>query len=248
MTPPAVVSRAEWTRAREALLQREKELTRLRDAISRQRRELPWVRIDKEYRFDTPQGPRTLARLFEGRSQLLIYHFMLDPSWAEGCKSCSFWADSYNGIGVHLAARDVTMVTVSRAPLPQIEAFKQRMGWSFPWVSSHGSDFNRDFHVTFTDEERQGDVYYNYGRRRFGSSEAPGASAFARDDAGAVYHTYSCYARGLDALNSAYQWLDLTPKGRAEDGLKYPMAWVRHHDRYHAAAVLEVKGAGATRS
>jgi predicted dithiol-disulfide oxidoreductase (DUF899 family) len=243
MTPRPIVSRDEWTRARIALLAREKALTRLRDEISAERRALPWVRIDKDYRFGTDHGDRSLAELFDGRSQLLVYHFMHDPSWAEGCKSCSFWADSYNGIGVHLAQRDVTMVTVSRAPLPQIVAFKKRMGWSFPWVSSTGSDFNRDFHVTFTDEERQGEVYYNYGRRRFGSPEAPGASAFARDAAGVVYHTYSCYARGLDALNSAYQWLDLAPMGRDEADLKYPMAWVRHHDRYAAPAVLEVGGA-----
>ncbi len=238
MTTHAVVSRDEWTAARRALLADEKELTRLRDALARRRRELPWLRVDKEYLFDTPSGPRPLAQLFEGRSQLLIYHFMFDPSWTEGCKSCSYWADSYAGIGVHLAQRDVTMVTVSRAPRAVFEPFKLRMGWTFPWVSSFGSDFNYDFHVTFTDEERQGLVDYNYQQRKFGSSEAPGASVFYRDTDGAVDHTYSCYARGLDAMNAAYQWLDLTPKGRDEATLAYPMAWLRHRDRYDTPAML----------
>jgi predicted dithiol-disulfide oxidoreductase (DUF899 family) len=227
-----VVSREEWTTARIALLDREKELTRLRDAISRERRALPWVRIAKPYVFDGPNGNETLGDLFDGRSQLLVYHFMFDPSWSEGCKSCSFWADNYNGIDVHLAHRDVTMVTVSRAPLDVIEAFKRRMGWTFKWVSSFASDFNRDFQVTFTEEERRGEVLYNYQPRRFGSPEAPGASVFYRDADGAIYHTYSCYARGLDAMNGAYQWLDLAPKGRDEDGLRSTMAWVRHHDKY----------------
>jgi len=241
MTNRPVVSPDEWLNARKRLLAREKELTRLRDDISRQRRDLPWVRIDQQYEFDTPTGRRTLADLFEGRSQLLVYHFMFDPSWTEGCKSCSFWADNYAGIGVHLAQRDVTMITVSRAPLAAFEPFKRRMGWNFTWVSSFGSDFNRDFHVTFSEEERREDVDYNYGRRRFGSPEAPGASVFYRDADGTVYHTYSCYARGLDAMNGAYQWLDLTPKGRDEDGLKTTMAWLRHHDRYEG--MLEVGSA-----
>ena len=227
-----VVSRDEWTRARVALLAQEKELTRLRDAISRQRRELPWVRIDKDYVFEGPQGKQNLGDLFEGRSQLLVYHFMFDPSWSDGCKSCSFWADNYDGIGVHLAQRDVTMVTISRAPLPTLEAFKRRMGWTFTWLSSFGSDFNHDFHVTFTDDERMGDVDYNFELRKFGAPEAPGASVFYRDEDSVVYHTYSCYARGLDAMNGAYQWLDLTPKGRDEDGLPSTMAWLRHHDKY----------------
>jgi predicted dithiol-disulfide oxidoreductase (DUF899 family) len=230
------VSRDEWLHARTALLAREKALTRLRDEVSRERRALPWVRIEKDYVFDAPRGPMSLADLFDGRSQLLVYHFMFDPSWTDGCKSCSFWADNYNGVVVHLAHRDVTMVTVSRAPLPTLEAFKARMGWTFPWVSSHGSDFNHDFHVTFTDDERRGDVDYNYQRQSFGSPEAPGASVFARDADGAVYHTYSCYSRGLDAMNGAYQWLDLTPKGRDEEGLRSTMAWLRHHDRYDGDA------------
>ena len=229
-----VVSRQEWTAARIALLAREKELTHLRDEISRERRALPWVRIDKPYVFDGPSGKVTLTELFEGRSQLLVYHFMFDPGWSEGCKSCSFWADNYNGVDVHLAHRDVTMVTVSRAPLDVLESFKRRMGWTFKWVSSFGNDFNHDFHVTFTEDERHGEVSYNYQQQRFGSPEAPGASVFYRDEDGSVYHTYSCYARGLDALNGAYQWLDLTPKGRDEDGLRSTMAWVRHHDKYEA--------------
>jgi len=215
-----------------ALLAQEKELTRLRDAISRQRRELPWVRIDMDYVFEGPKGKQTLGDLFEGRSQLLVYHFMFDPGWSDGCKSCSFWADNYDGIGVHLARRDVTMVTISRAPLPTLKAFKRRMGWTFTWLSSFGSDFNHDFHVTFTEDERRGDVDYNFERRKVGAPEAPGASVFYWDEDGVVYHTYSCYARGLDAMNGAYQWLDLTPKGRDEDGLPSTMAWVRHHDKY----------------
>jgi predicted dithiol-disulfide oxidoreductase (DUF899 family) len=227
-----VVAPDEWTKARVALLAQEKELTRLRDAISRQRRELPWVRIDKDYSFEGSRGTQTLSDLFEGRSQLLVYHFMFDPGWSDGCKSCSFWADNYDGIDVHLAQRDVTMVTISRAPFPTLDAFKRRMGWTFTWLSSFGSDFNHDFHVTFTEEERKGDVDYNFGRRTFGAPEAPGASVFYRDGDGAVYHTYSCYARGLDAMNGAYQWLDLTPKGRDEDGLPSTMAWLRHHDTY----------------
>ena len=229
-----VVSRDEWTAARLELLAQEKELTRMRDEVSRRRRALPWVRIDKDYVFEGPNGRETLGDLFAGRSQLLVYHFMFDPSWTEGCKSCSFWADNYAGAIVHLAQRDLTMVTVSRAPLPVLEAFRQRMGWRFKWVSSFGSDFNHDFQVSFTAEERQGPVRYNFAMRRFGSPEAPGASVFVRDEDGGIFHTYSCYARGLDAMNGAYQWLDLVPKGRNEAGLPYSMAWVRHHDRYPA--------------
>lgn len=232
MQTPTIVSRSEWVAARKQLLQKEKEFTRLRDQLSAERRALPWTRIDKDYVFEGPDGRETLAQLFGNRSQLVVYHFMFAPEWEVGCKSCSFWADNYAGIGVHLAQRDVTMVTVSRAPLPQLEAFKRRMGWTFKWVSSYGSDFNRDFHVTFTDEERKGEVYYNFGKTRFGAPEAPGASVFFRDPDGAIFHTYSCYARGLDAMNGAYQWLDLTPKGRDEGSLPYTMAWVRHHDRY----------------
>jgi predicted dithiol-disulfide oxidoreductase (DUF899 family) len=205
--------------------------------VSEERRELPWVKVEKPYEFAGPNGRETLSDLFEGRSQLLVYHFMFDPGWIEGCKSCSFWADNYAGIVVHLAQRDVTMVTVSRAALSTLQAFRERMGWQFKWVSSLDSDFNRDFHVSFTADERLGDVWYNYAMRRFGSPEAPGASVFYRDADGQVYHTYSCYARGLDGLNGAYQWLDLVPKGRDEAALPYTMAWVRHRDRYSEAAV-----------
>ena len=236
-----VVSQEDWTATRIQLLEREKELTRLRDQVSRERRELPWVRVDKAYAFDGPNGKESLADLFEGRSQLLVYHFMFDPTWSEGCKSCSFWADNYAGAIVHLAQRDVTMVTVSRAPLSVLAGFKQRMGWQFKWVSSFDSDFNRDFGVTFTPEELEGDVRYNYSMRQFSVTEAPGASVFLRDPDGQIYHTYSCYARGLDAMNGAYQWLDLVPKGRDEDDLPYTMAWLRLHDSYERSAVATVE-------
>jgi predicted dithiol-disulfide oxidoreductase (DUF899 family) len=228
-----VVSREGWLVARKELLAKEKEFTRLRDQLSQQRRELPWVRVEKEYIFDGPNGKETLAELFAGRSQLLIYHFMFDPSWNEGCKSCSFWADNYNGIIVHLNHRDVTMVTISRAPLEKLEAYKKRMGWSFKWVSSFGNDFNRDYHVSFTPEEQEkGEVYYNYKMGRPFSSEGPGVSVFSKDESGNIFHTYSCYARGLDMLNGAYHSLDLVPKGRDEAGLSSPQAWVRRHDQY----------------
>lgn len=233
MTPHKVVSQEEWMAARKTLLAEEKEFTRLRDQLNQHRRELPWVKVEKEYVFDGPNGKETLAELFAGSSQLLVYHFMFDPSWTEGCKSCSFWADNFNGIIVHLNHRDVTMVAISRAPLAQLEAFKQRMGWSFKWVSSFGSDFNRDYHVSFTPEEREkGEVYYNYGTSRFFSSEGPGVSVFFKDANGDIFHTYSSYARGLDMLNGAYHHLDLVPKGRDEAGLSFPQEWVRHHDKY----------------
>jgi predicted dithiol-disulfide oxidoreductase (DUF899 family) len=232
-TKRRVVSREEWLAARRALLVKEKELTRRRDAVARERRELPWVRVGAEYSFDGPQGKESLADLFAGRSQLLVYHFMYPPSWEAGCRSCSFWADGYAGSIEHLAHRDVTMVVVSRAPIEKIEAFRRRMGWSFKWVSSSGSSFNRDFGVSFTPEEiASGRPIYNFGTAAFGVEEAPGVSVFAKNDAGEIFHTYSCFSRGLDALNPAYQHLDLVPKGRDEDSLPYPMAWVRHHDAY----------------
>jgi predicted dithiol-disulfide oxidoreductase (DUF899 family) len=233
---PRVVSQAEWLEARKDLLAREKDFSRRRDALSAERRELPWVRVEKEYVFDSPGGKETLADLFAGRSQLVVYHFMFGPGWEQGCPSCSLLADHFDGAAVHLAQRDVTLVVVSRAPLPQIEAFKQRMGWRFKWVSSYGSAFNRDYHVSFTQEElANGKVYYNYGPSNFPSEEAPGTSVFYRDEAGAIFHTYSSYARGLDILIGAYNFLDLVPKGRDEDGLPHTMAWVRHHDRYGSA-------------
>jgi predicted dithiol-disulfide oxidoreductase (DUF899 family) len=237
-----VVSREKWTEARKALLAKEKEFTRQRDELSRRRRELPWVTVDKNYVFEGTTGKESLAELFDGRSQLIIYHFMLGPGWEEGCKSCSFLADHIDGSLVHLAHRDVNLVVVSRARFPEIEAFKKRMGWRFKWVSSYGSDFNFDYHVSATkDEMAQGKVYYNYDVREFPSDEAPGASVFYKDKSGKVFHTYSAYARGLDILVGAYNYLDLAPKGRDEDGLAFTMSWVRHHDRYDDAYRLDAK-------
>jgi predicted dithiol-disulfide oxidoreductase (DUF899 family) len=231
-----VVSKDHWTEARKALLAKEKEFTRLRDDLSRQRRQLPWELVEKRYVFDGPNGKETLAELFGGRSQLMVYHFMLGPGWEEGCKSCSFLADQIDGVAVHLAQRDVTLVVASRAPLPEIQAFKKRMGWRFPWVSSNGSDFNFDYQVSFTKEGRvDGKVYYNYGMGGFPQDEGPGLSVFYRDGSGQVFHTYSAYARGLDILLGAYNYLDMTPKGRDEDGLAFSMSWIRHHDRYEEA-------------
>lgn len=232
LTRHNVVSREEWLRARLAHLAAEKEFTRKRDELSRQRRELPWVRVEKSYVFEGPGGPQTLADLFADRSQLIIYHFMLGPDWVEGCKSCSFLADHFDAARIHLAHRDVTLAVVSRAPLERIQAFQNRMGWSFPWVSAFDSEFQTDYGVHFTKEELAGEVNYNYGKTRFGLEEAPGLSVFCRDEAGGIYHTYSTYARGLDALVGTYQFLDLVPKGRDEEGLAFTMAWVRHHDRY----------------
>ena len=234
MTRQPIVSREKWVEARKALLAEEKESTRRRDALARRRRELPWVKVDQGYVFDAPGGKATLADLFGGRSQLLVYHFMFGPDWAEGCPSCSFVSDHLDGALPHLAARDVSLVMVSRAPLPKIEAFKARMGWRLPWVSSHGNSFNHDFHVSFTPEERaRGEVYYNYETAPFPSEEAPGASAFYKDPkTGEVFHTYSTFGRGLDTMVGTYVLLDLVPKGRDEDDLPFPMAWVRHHDRY----------------
>jgi predicted dithiol-disulfide oxidoreductase (DUF899 family) len=233
MTQHRIVPRDEWLAARTEHLAREKEFTHLRDELSRARRELPWVKVDKEYVFDAPAGRKTLPELFEGRSQLVVYHFMFGPDWREGCKSCSFWADNFAGAIVHLNHRDVTMIAVSRAPLEKLLAYRKRMGWSFEWVSSLGSDFNRDFGVTFTPEEiEKGETLYNYRVGKFPSEEAPGISVFFRSENGEVFHTYSCYARGLDMVNGAYQYLDLVPKGRDESGLPYSMVWLRHHDKY----------------
>jgi predicted dithiol-disulfide oxidoreductase (DUF899 family) len=233
MTEHAVVSRAEWLATRKAHLAREKEFTRMRDRLSADRRALPWVRIDKTYVFDGPHGKVTLAELFDGRRQLIVYHFMFGPGWEEGCPSCSFLADHIDGAAVHLAQRDVTLLAVSRAPLARLEPFRQRMGWRFAWVSSQSSDFNFDFHVSFTRAEMAtGAVDYNFERREFPSEEGPGISVFYKDEHGQIFHTYSAYARGLDLLVGAYNYLDLAPKGRDEDALPFTMAWVRHHDRY----------------
>jgi predicted dithiol-disulfide oxidoreductase (DUF899 family) len=230
-----VVSQEEWIEARKLHLAREKEFTRLRDQLSAERRALPWVRVDKEYGFEGPDGKASLADLFDGHSQLIVYHFMLGPDWEEGCKSCSFWADNLQGIDVHLAARDVTLMTVSSAPLDRITMFKTRMGWTHKWVSSAGGDFNHDYNVTFSPEElEQGETYYNYKWTRSSMTERPGISVFYKDADGTVYHTYSCYARGLDMLNGAYHYLDLAPKGRDETNPNHRMSWVRFHDSYGA--------------
>jgi len=229
--PASVVDRATWLTARRELLTQEKELTRLRDELSRKRRAMPWVRIEKAYTFETPDGTRTLSELFDGRSQLLIYHFMMGPDWKEGCPTCSFWADNFNGIGVHLADRDTTLVAISRAPLPVIEAYQTRMGWSFPWVSSLTSDFNMDFDVSFPIAESDG-ATYNYAPFDEDGEERPVVSVFSRGDRGEIYHSYSAYSRGIDSINGAYQLLDLTPKGRGEDGLAFAQQWIRRHDDY----------------
>jgi predicted dithiol-disulfide oxidoreductase (DUF899 family) len=254
-----IVSREEWLAARLGLLKDEKELTRRSDELARQRQELPWVRIEKEYRFETDEGSASMADLFRGRSQLLVYHFMFGPDYSAGCPSCSAIADGFNGFAVHLANHDVMLWAVSRAPLAKLQAYKRRMGWTFPWASSFGSDFNADFNVSFTEEQqRSGNVEYNFRKSGVSSREneieagkateegtklaatvgadwatyireTPGMSAFALED-GVVYHTYSAYARGLDALWGAYQWLDRAPRGRNETGF-----WFRRHDEYESA-------------
>ena len=237
MTEHRVVSHDEWIAARKDFLQREKAFTQVRDELSAARRALPWERVTKDYRFEGSGGKMSLADLFQGRSQLLVYHFMFDPGWNAGCKSCSFWADNFNGIGGHLAERDVTLTAVSRAPIEKLTAFAKRLGWSFPWVSSNGSDFNFDYGVSFRpDEIAKGEVSYNFGPHKAYGQEMPGISVFFKDTDGAIYRTYSCYARGLDMLNGAYHFLDLVPKGRDEDGLPYTMTWVRLHDEYPAGS------------
>jgi len=230
---PSVVSRDEWLTARKELLAKEKQLTRQRDALNAERRQLPWVKVDKIYVFEGPNGKETLADLFESRGQLIVYHFMFGPEWNEGCPSCSFNMDHTDGALVHLAQRDVTFVAVSRAPVSKIEAFKRRMGWRFKWVSSYGNDFNYDYHVSFTtDEMTRGKVYYNFEMNEFPSEEAPGITVFYKNRTGDIFHTYSSYARGTETVVGTYNYLDLVPKGRDEDGLAFTMSWVRHHDRY----------------
>jgi predicted dithiol-disulfide oxidoreductase (DUF899 family) len=238
----AVVPPAEWLAARKELLRKEKEFTRLRDELSRQRRALPRERVEKKYVFEGSRGKETLADLFGGRSQLIVYHFMFSPGWNEGCPSCSLLADTFDGAAVHLTQRDVSFVAISRATLPEIEAFKNRMRWQFKWVSSFGSDFNYDYQVSCSKEEKaQGSVYYNYEMTEFPAAERPGTSVFYTNEAGEIFHTYSSYARGLDPMIGAYNWLDLTPKGRDEDGLAHGMAWVRHHDKYGESQALDAK-------
>lgn len=237
MTDHAVVSHDEWVAARKELLAQEKEFTRLRDQLSQARRDMPWERVDKAYAFDGPNGRETLAQLFAGRSQLVVYHFMFDPGWEAGCKGCSFWADNLERNVVHLAHRDVTLLAVSRAPLAKLDAFKRRMGWTFKWVSSAGGDFNYDYGVSFVLEQiKKGEAVYNYAPRPSDSAmtELPGLSVFYKDADGVLFHTYSAYARGLDMLNTAYQCLDLVPKGRDEAGLTPRSAWIRLRDSYDA--------------
>lgn len=233
---PNIATGEGWLSERLELLEAEKDLVRHSDEVARQRRQLPWVKVHKVYTFDTPEGKSTLADLFEGRSQLVVQHFMFGPGWKQGCPSCSFMADHTDGMNVHLANRDVTFVAVSRAPLDEIDRFRRRLGWQFTWVSSFGSDFNYDFHVSFMPEEQAKDqVYYNFGTHPFECEELPGISVFCKDDAGDVFHTYSTYRRGVEVMMGTYRLLDLTPKGRDEREVSNKMEWVRHHDRYPSA-------------
>jgi predicted dithiol-disulfide oxidoreductase (DUF899 family) len=241
---PRVVSQAEWLEARRALLAKEKELTRVRDAVSAERRQLPWVKVEKEYVFDTVDGRKTLGELFAGRSQLIIYHFMWRRDLGEGCVGCSFLSDHLDGANLHLANHDVSLVVVSRAPLAELQAFRRRMGWKFPWVSSYESDFNFDYHVSFTPEElATGEVFYNYQMTKASIEELSGISVFYRDTGGDIFHTYSSYARGNEEVLGAYVYLDLTPKGRNETGPGYNLGdWVRHHDKYGAGGYVDPAG------
>ena len=226
-----VVSRKDWLAARKSLLSKEKKFTRLRDQLSKERRQLPWVKVDKDYVFDRQEGKETLLELFDGRSQLIVYHFMFGPDWDAGCKHCSFWADNFDRIIVHLNHRDVTMVAASRAPWGKLEKYKKRMGWNFKWVSSGNTDFNFDYHVSFTpEEEAKKKAFFNYKIQDPESSDREGASVFFKDAKGNVFHTYSTYARGIDMVNAAYHYLDLVPKGR-DEGKSGP-SWLCRHDEY----------------
>ena len=237
-----VVSHNEWVAARTAFLKKEKEFSKLRDELSKQRRELPWEKVEKKYVFDGPNGKESLADLFAGRSQLLVYHFMLGPDWVEGCASCSLLADHFDGAIPHLNARDVTFLVISRAPLSQIQAFQKRMGWKFKWVSSNATDFNFDYKVSFTPEQiEKGAPNYNYETIPLPLEEGPGLSAFYKDEGRNVFHTYSAFARGLDINIGAYNFLDVAPKGRDEEGLAFSMAWVKHHDKYTGHDVVDTK-------
>lgn len=222
-----VLPRNEWIEARKELLQKEKEFTKLRDELTKQRRDLPWEAVSKSYTFDSPNGKISLADLFDRRSQLIVYHFMFNPSWDQGCKHCSFWADHYSGMIPHLNHRDVSFVCISRAPLKKLEAFKKRMDWAFPWYSSGQTDFNYDFQASFTEEEvKKEQAFYNYTMQDPMSTDREGVSVFYKDEAGHIFHTYSTYARGIDMMNITYQFLDLVPKGRQDD------RGLRHHDQY----------------
>jgi predicted dithiol-disulfide oxidoreductase (DUF899 family) len=237
---PKIVSREEWIGARKELLAKEKSLTRQRDAVSAERRQLPWVKVDREYVFDAPGGKKTLADLFDAKSQLIVYHLMFGPEWKEACPSCSFVMDHADGTLAHLAQRDLSFVAVSRAPISKIEAFKKRLGWRFNWVSSFGSDFNYDYHVSFTPEQlAKGKVEFNFELIEFPSAEAPGISVFYKDKDGNIFHTYSTFARGVETVMNTYNYLDLVPKGRDEDGLAFAMSWLRHHDRYESGQLAD---------
>ena len=228
-----VVSHDEWLAAQKAFLTKEKEFTHQREELSRQRRALPWEKLDKPYVFEGPDGTVSLSDLFGGRNQLIVYHFMFPPEWDEGCPHCSFWADNFNGIIVHLHQRDVSFVAISRAPLPKIEAFEKRMGWTFKWLSSDDGDFNYDFRASFHPGEiESGAPLYNFGTSEPGFTDREGVSVFYKDKDGGIVHTYSTWARGIDIFNTAYHYLDVVPKGRDEDRLEFSQAWVRHHDRY----------------
>jgi predicted dithiol-disulfide oxidoreductase (DUF899 family) len=230
---PKIVSREEWLEARKKLLAKEKQLTRERDALAAERRQLPWVKVEKSYVFDGPNGKLTLADLFDGKSQLIIYHLMFGPDWQEACPSCSFNMDHTDGALVHLAQRDVSFAAISRAAYPKIAGFKKRMGWRFNWVSSNGNDFNRDYHVWFTKEElATGKVNHNFTLEAFPGTDAPGISVFYKNQNGEIFHTYSAYARGTETTMNTYNYLDYVPKGRDEDALSFTMSWLRHHDRY----------------
>jgi predicted dithiol-disulfide oxidoreductase (DUF899 family) len=228
-----IASNEEWLKARLQLLAKEKEFTRLRDELSQARRNLPWERVDKNYIFEGPTGKKTLADIFDGRSQLVVYHFMFAPDWDAGCKSCSWWADNFERNVIHLAHRDVTLVAISRAPLAKLDAFKKRMGWTFKWYSSANNDFNFDYHASWRPEDlAKGEVSYNYRRQKMSMTDLTGVSVFYKDSNGEVFHTYSCYSRGVDMMNAGYHYLDLVPKGRNESSLPHSQSWVRHRDSY----------------
>jgi predicted dithiol-disulfide oxidoreductase (DUF899 family) len=234
---PELVSRENWLEQRNQLLTDEKEFSRLRDELSARRRDLPWVQVSEDYQFTAEIGgkaaPIHLGDLFGSHSQLIIYHFMYGADWNEGCASCSFWADNFDGIDAHLGARDASFAVVSIAPLKKLMAYKKRMGWDFTWISSEGNTFNQDYFVSFTDQQREdGEAVYNYKKSSFPGNEAPGISVFTRHDDGRIYHTYSTYSRGLDMVNGAYHFMDLLPKGRDEAELPYSMAWIKRHDAY----------------
>ena len=233
MNEHRIVDNDQWGAARVQLLNKEKHFTRLRDELSQQRRDLPWRAVTKQYTFEGATGRRTLTDLFDGRSQLIVYHFMFPPDWQDGCPSCSFWADNFDGIAVHLNHRDTSFVAISRAPYDKLATYRRRMGWNFEWLSSSGSDFNYDFGVSFTRQElADATASYNYGSQNPGMEDREGVSVLYQDDSGSVFHTYSAYARGIDLLNGAYNFLDLTAKGRDEAGHDGPQFWVRRHDEY----------------